>query len=175
MRTPRLILLAAVLAALLAACGGGATDNELPIDPGGDAAPGAAGACLAGEPDCNDIGVPTDGGASPLPSDDGEVVTGGMVAGDGLTVSEALESRADSVITIQGFLFDDGSGPLLCETLAESFPPQCGGASVPVSGHEEAVAVPLVAEQGVTWSDQPLVLSGEIVDGTLVVDPTVLG
>ena len=174
MRTPRLLLLSAVLAAVLAACGGDASDNELPADPGDDSTPAAAGACLADEPDCNDIGVPADGGELPLPADDGEVVTDGMAA-EPLTVSEAVVFDTDGVIAVQGFLFDDGSGPVLCEVLAESFPPQCGGASVAVSGHEEAVDVPFVTEQGVTWTDQPLVLFGEYVDGTLVVDPTVLG
>jgi hypothetical protein len=166
-------MLFGILALVLAACGGGAQEEELPIDTGD--APPAAGACLVDEPDCNDIGVPTDGGALPPPSDDGEVVTGGMVADGGLTVSEALITDVVGVIGVEGFLFDDGSGPVLCEVLAESFPPQCGGASLPVSGHEEAVGVPIIAEQGVTWTDQPLVLFGEIVDGTLVVDPTVLG
>ena len=173
MRRQRCALLFGVLTLVLAACGS-ATEEALPVDDDPDPAPPAAGACLVDEPDCNDVGVP-DGGELPIPSDDGEVVTGGMVAGDGLTVAEALEGGADGVIAVQGFLFDDGSGPVLCEVLAESFPPQCGGASVPVEGHEEAVDVPLVSEQGVTWTDQPLILFGDIVDGTLVVDPTVLG
>lgn len=173
MRTPRLLLLAVVLAALLAACGGDAAE-ELPVDSDPGASPPAAGACLAGEPDCNDIGVPTDGGELPLPTDEGEVVTDGMAA-EPLSVSEVVAFDTDGVIAVQGFLFDDGSGPELCETLAESFPPQCGGASVPVTGHEEAVDVPLVTEQGVTWTDQALVLFGEYVDGAFLVDPTVQG
>ena len=168
-------MLCAVMKIVLAACGGAATDEELPVDTGADPAPAAAGgACLGDEPDCNDIGVPSDGGELPLPSDDGEVVTGGMVAAP-LTVSEALVSDIGGVIAVQGFLFDDGAGPMLCETLAESFPPQCGGESLSVSGHEEAVDVPIVTEQGVMWTDQSLVLFGEIVDGALAVDPTVLG
>jgi hypothetical protein len=86
-----------------------------------------------------------------------------------------LVSDIGGVIAVQGFLFDDGSGPVLCEVLAESFPPQCGGASVEVSGHGEATDVPIVSEQGVTWTDQTLVLFGELDGGTFVVDPTVLG
>ena len=173
MRSRRLML-CAVLVTVVAACGGDATEEELPPDAGPGQAPPAAGACLVGEPDCDDVGVP-DGGELPPPSDDGEAVTGGVVAGEGLTVSEALEGDADGVIAVRGFLFDDGAGPRLCDVLAESFPPQCGGESLPVVDHEEAVDVPIVSEQGVTWTDQPLVLYGEIVDGTLVVDPTVLG
>ena len=174
MRSRTRLMLSAMLVLALAACGGEVAQDELPINPDADVPQAAAGACLVDEPDCDDIGVPS-GGALPPPSDDGGVVTGGMVAGDGLTVSEVLATDADGVIAVSGFLFDNGSGPVLCEVLAESFPPQCGGASVPVEGHEEAVDVPLVSEQGVTWTDQPLVLFGEVVDGTFVVDPTVLG
>lgn len=168
MRTTRTLLLCAALAAALVACGGDAGEDELPINTG--TPPAATGACLVDEPDCNDIGVP-DGGELPPPGDDGEVVTGGMVA-EPLTVSQALVSDIGGVIAVQGFLFDDGSGPVLCDALAESFPPQCGGDSLPVSGHEEAVDVPIISEQGVTWTDQPVVLLGEYIDGTLVVDPT---
>lgn len=168
MRTTRRLLLCVVLAATLVACGGDATEGELPINTG--TPPSAAGgACLVDEPDCNDIGVP-DGGDLPPPSDDGAVVTGGMVA-EPLTVSQALISDVGGVIAVQGFLFDDGSGPVLCDALAESFPPQCGSESLPVSGHEEAVDIPTITEQGVTWTDQPIVLLGEYIDGTLVVDP----
>ena len=174
MRTRRLLVLCAVLATLLAACGGDAVDNALAVNTGADPAPDAAGACLIEEPECNDVGVPAAGGEVPLPGDDGEVVSGGMTA-EPLTVSEVLVSDIGGVFAVQGLLFDDGSGPVLCEALAESFPPQCGGASLPVSGHEEVIDVPLIMEQGVSWTDGVLVLFGEYVDGSLVVDPTVLG
>jgi hypothetical protein len=41
--------------------------------------------------------------------------------------------------------------------------------------NEEAIDVPIMSEQGVMWTDQTVVLLGEYVDATLVVDPTVLG
>lgn len=167
-------MFSAVLVLALTACGGGDAQDELPINPDDDVPQAAAGACLVDEPDCDDTGAPPDGGALPPPSDD-EAVTGGIGAHTGLTVSEALATDATGIIAVDGFLFDDGSGPKLCEVLAESFPPQCGGASVAVEGHEEAVDVPIVSEQGVSWTDQPLTLFGEIVDGALLVDPTVLG
>lgn len=174
MRTERPTGLMLALAALaLSACGGGAIE-ELPTNNDPDPAPPAAAACLVDEPDCDDIGVPPAGGELPPPSDDGGVVTGGMVV-DALTVSEVLVSDIGGVLAVEGFLFDDGTGPVLCEVLAESFPPQCGGESLPVSGHEEVIDVPLVSEQGVTWTDRPVVLLGEYVGGTLVVDPTVSG
>lgn len=177
MKLRRLLMLLSLAALVLAACGGGTAEDELPINPDPDSAPGAAaGACLVGEPDCNDTGaLPDDSNPLPPPSDDGVTVTDGMVADGGLSVSEALASDATGVIAVQGFLFDDGSGPVLCDALAESFPPQCPGDSLPVSGHEEAIGVPVVTEQGVTWTDQTVVLFGEVVDGTLVVDATVTG
>ncbi|MDH3248211.1 MAG: hypothetical protein OEQ47_04585 [Acidimicrobiia bacterium] len=174
MRTRQRLMLCAVLVAVLAACGGDTNDEQLPIDSDPGSQPPAAGACLVDEPECNDTGVTGGGGELPLPTDDGEVVTGGMVV-EPLTVSQIMISDLSGVIAVQGFLFDDGSGPVLCETLAESVPPQCGGASLAVSGHEEAIDVPIMFEQGVMWTEQTVVLLGEFVDATLVVGPTVLG
>ncbi len=74
---------------------------------------------------------------------------------------------------MKGFLLIDGDGARLCEALAESLPPQCGGASIPVSNYEEVLGTPLQSEQGVSWTDETVSFLGEIVDGTLVVDPFV--
>ncbi len=124
--------------------------------------------CEADAPDCDDA-IPSD-------ENDGTATPSmGMPVDGGLTVSEALSTSATGVLAIQGFVFDDGSGPKLCEALAESFPPQCAGESIPVSGFETAISVPLVSEQSVTWTDTAVTLFGEIVDGTFVADPTVTG
>jgi hypothetical protein len=90
-------------------------------------------------------------------------------------VSEALATDASGIIAVKGFLVTDETGARLCEALAESYPPQCGGASVPVVGYEEMVDVPLQNAQGVTWTDDVLSLFGELLDGVFVVDPTVTG
>jgi hypothetical protein len=177
MRTRRSYLFFATLALTLAACGGGVADDDpasLPVnDDPASSGGAAAGACLAGEPDCNDIG---DGqGAEPLPlpgdGEPGDAPPAG--APDALTISQALET--EGVVVVAGFFFDDGSGPRLCEALAESFPPQCGGTSIAVTGYEEVIDVPLQSEQGVSWTDQTVTFTGEIVDGVMVVDPTVAG
>ena len=55
------------------------------------------------------------------------------------------------------------AGARMCETLLESFPPQCGGASIPVGDFD--VDLPLSSEAGVTWTDQIAYLEGEIVGG----------
>lgn len=124
--------------------------------------------CEFDTPNCGDA-IPSDG------SDGGDVASMGVPGDGGLTVTEALDGGASGVIAVRGFLFDDGSGPRLCEALAESFPPQCGGASISVSGHVGTSDVPLVSEQGVTWTDQPVTLFGEVLDGKLVVNPTATG
>ena len=148
----------------------GATDRTLPPNSGDEPAPGAAGACLEGEPDCNDTpgGIPSD---LPPPVDAGGP-TGQPVDG-GLTVADALASTG--MITISGFLVADGEGARLCELLAESYPPQCGGAAIAITGYEEALSVPVVGAQGVTWTDEYASFVGEIVDGVFVVDDTATG
>ena len=94
-----------------------------------------------------------------------------MLVEGGLSVSEALTTGATGVIAVQGFLVDDGTGARLCEALAESYPPQCGGASILVTGYEDVITVPLGTEQGVTWTDESVSLFGEVTGGTLVVSP----
>ena len=98
-----------------------------------------------------------------------------MPADGGLTIADALASDATGTIAVQGFLVDNGTTARLCEALAESYPPQCGGDSIPVAGYEEMIDVPLASAQGVTWTDEYVTLFGEIIDGTFVVDATVAG
>ena len=174
MKTTRsLFLVALALALFAAACGG--SEEQLEEPSAGDTPP-AAGACLAGDPNCDDLG--------PLPTGDEPLFTGGEptdgappadagqpLVGGGLSVSEVLETQIDGGFAIAGFYFDDGSGPLLCEALAESFPPQCGGASIPIDNSSGIELDGLVTESAVTWTDQAAVLVGEVVDGVFVVTP----
>ena len=176
----RLMSLLGALALVLAACGGGTSDGDtadLPINDNPAASGGAAGACLEGEPDCQDIGGQQGGEPLPLPSGDepgADVTSDGMIV-EPITVTDARSLDAGVLVAVQGFLFDDGSGPRLCEVLAESVPPQCGENSIPVANYEEMIDVPIQSEQGVSWTDQPVTLLGSIDGGTLVVDPLVTG
>ena len=100
-------------------------------------------------------------------------VTGFLVDG-GLTVSEALATSAQDVIAVRGIYFADATQSLLCELLAESFPPQCAGPRIPV----DTAGIDLGPRQtagGVTWSNDTVVIFGEIVGGTLVGAPMVNG
>ena len=70
---------------------------------------------------------------------------------------------------------DNGVEARLCELLAESMPPQCGGASVPVVGYDQLDLGVLSSAQGIIWSDGFVVVFGEMIDGTLVANPGVAG
>lgn len=159
MKKMRLLALVGVVALVLAACGSTETTEELPTDAGIGGDQPVAGACLEGTPDedCPDTfpdsGEPTE----PPPP--------------GLQITNVLNTDIDGGFAIQGFYFADESGVRLCEALAESFPPQCGGASIPFDNAAGADLGVLSIEQGVTWSDQPVVVVGSVIDGVFVADP----
>lgn len=142
--------------------------------------PQVAGICAPESPDCDDTVVIDQGdgtGEDLFPDDeprDGVTPPGasGVLVGGGLTVPEALATDATGVIAVQGFYFDDGSGPRLCEALAESFPPQCGGASLTLGELGDIDLGLLQGSQGITWSDDSIVILGELVNGVLAPIPT---
>jgi len=190
-RSLRLSLLAllAVLALVAAACGAeddaaasqapvGGSDEPavLPPNPNPDATPpDATGACFEDEPDCQDTPGPGEVPSDLPPPDDGgtPLTSTGMLVDGGLTVTDALAGDATGVIAVKGFLVVNEGGARLCEALAESYPPQCGGSAIAITDYEETLSVPLTSAQGVSWTDDYVSFLGEIVDGVLVVDPTV--
>ena len=172
MKLTRTFYLAVAITALFAvACGGGEDSAELPT-----ADDLGAATCLADDPDCQDLGpLPTDDeplftDGEPTDGEDGDAIVQPLVGG-GVEISEALTSDIDGGFAIVGFYLDDGSGARLCEALAESFPPQCGGVSIPVDNSAGVELDELQTEGSVTWTNQPAVLVGEIVDGVFVVTP----
>lgn len=118
-------------------------------------ADGDAGACLVGATECADI--PTG--------------TGGVVSGpDGsVPIADAVEAGIMGPFLISGFLVADGEGARLCQALLESLPPQCGGTSLLLEPAEVPAGVTTTTEGGVVWSEDPVLVEGEIVDGTFVV------
>jgi hypothetical protein len=192
-----LTILAVVLgvSVLAGACGSddddGATTGEVPVveeDGGlpladdGEGAPPAAGACLEGEPDCQDTGVSPPAEGLPLPGEadegaDGETSgSSGMVVDGGLSVAEALSGGADGVIAVRGHVFDDGSGPVLCEGLSGSGgESECQGANVALENVDIADAADITISDGVTYSEDEVTLMGVLSDGVLTVDPLVSG
>ncbi|MBM3141116.1 MAG: hypothetical protein FJZ92_13150 [Chloroflexi bacterium] len=63
----------------------------------------------------------------------------------------------------------------LCEALAESMPPQCGGSSLRVEGLDLAELAGLERASGVTWSSRPLQLLGRVAGDVLRVEARASG
>jgi len=168
MKRVKILAVLGVLALVMAACGSDETTSDAPLDAGGgnqqsadlpvDSSGGddgdAAGTCLAEEPVCEDT-FP-DSGEPPVPPP------------PGVPVATVASTPIDGGFVISGFYFDNGTGARLCEALAESFPPQCGGASVPFDNTAGADLGVLSIEQAVTWSDQPVLVEGSMVDGVFI-------
>lgn len=95
-----------------------------------------------------------------------------QISADPISVGELLDREAQGspgdTVMVAAVLVDDGSGMLMCEALAESFPPQCGGRSIGVR-NPEGVDVPLTEEQGVRWTDRAIWMVGWVEDGVFVV------
>jgi hypothetical protein len=83
------------------------------------------------------------------------VITDGAIEGPGSSVAEALGHQAtDDLVTVSGALFVDADGTvLLCDAIAESFPPQCGGERIRVTGLDPAVVPGLQTEGAVSWAE----------------------
>lgn len=96
------------------------------------------------------------GSAVPVPS--GEpvlVIVEGPVEGPGLTVADALGHQpTDDIVTVSGALFVSPDGTvLLCDAIAESFPPQCGGERIRVEGLDLDGVPGLQTEGEVRWAE----------------------
>ena len=97
---------------------------------------------------------------------DGNAPSSGV--GPGISVSEALAADLDGPLLVNGFLVirggehDDPEVVRLCEALAESYPPQCGGASVVVEGLGLKSIDGIVSEGPISWTDQSVQVLGTI-------------
>ncbi len=170
-KTLRTAALTTLLALVASACAVASESRDL--DAG---LPQVSAICAEEVPDCDDtVAIDPNAGPEEEPGDPGPPPPGassGMLAGGGLTIAQALATDATGILAVQGFYLDDGTGPRLCETLAESFPPQCGGASL-LLGDLTGIELGLLQSSGsTTWSDQPVVILGELDHGTLNPTPT---
>ncbi len=130
-----------------------------------------------GEPDAAsfDSSVSEDPVPDPKISDGGDTASGGLVVDGGLSIPEAIAYQGDQVVAVQGFVVRDGQTGALCELLAESYPPQCGGASLDIVNPEATSELVLVEAGGVQWSETYVTVFGRISDGRLTIDTTVNG
>lgn len=146
-------------------------DGDLPLPTSGP-----AGTCLEGTGDCND--TPADGPTGLMqdpqatPGEDGQGSSGtDTVTSDvqGLSVAEALSYEGGEPVAVAAFLVADADGTRMCDALAESFPPQCGGdGALRVEGLD-LDELPVAEEGDVRWTDEPVIVFGTVSGGTLIV------
>jgi hypothetical protein len=86
-----------------------------------------------------------------------------------VSIEEAVDAGSDEPQLVSGNLLALGEEIRLCSALAESFPPQCGGASLLVEGLSLGDVDGLITEGDVSWTDRPIELLGVVADGTLTV------
>jgi hypothetical protein len=101
--------------------------------------------------------VPPDG------SDPVLVIADGGGGANGISVADALGHRAaDDLVLVTGALFVDADGTVrLCDAIAESFPPQCGGERIEVQGRDLATIEGLHEEGGLQWAES-VILFGSV-------------
>jgi hypothetical protein len=93
--------------------------------------------------------------------------------GPTLGVAELLEAEGTGPYSVRGYLFVNEDGTMVfSDTIAESYPPQPGGARVPVTGIN-LQTVPLIEpdDPGLTavqWTDRPIELIGFVEDGVFL-------
>ena len=111
---------------------------------------------------CADADGPPDPGSSGGSTSDAAV-------GPGITVAEARRSQLDRPLLVNGYLVADEAKIRLCDELAESSPPRCGGASLEVRGLDIDSLSDVESSGSVRWSAQPRLLLGEVESGVLTV------
>ena len=100
---------------------------------------------------------PTDA-PPPAVDDDWTLVVaadGGVIDGAGLSVADgATHGPTDDLVAVTGALFVAADGTvLICDAIAESFPPQCGGARMAVEGLDLDDVEGLEEANGVRWAE----------------------
>ena len=103
-----------------------------------------------------------------------------MVAFDGGGVSEAAglplapaggedTDGPNSPLLLEGFLVVRDGEVHLCESLAESFPPQCGGIAIAVEGLDITSVEDLRREGDVLWTEDIVQVGGTFSGDVLIV------
>ena len=94
----------------------------------------------------------------------------GMVVDGGISVGEALAYMGDEPVAVEGFVVIDAEGARLCEALAESFPPQCGGAHLDITNPDVLTQLPLIEEGETQWTETYVTLLGQVNENEFTVD-----
>lgn len=167
---------------VMAVISAGCAASEERSGPGADGIPVVTVECAEDFADCDDTLIAddatvVDSDLPPAPADGGSdaPASSGFIVDGGLDISEAIAYEGTEVVAVRGFFVSEGTAARLCEALAESFPPQCGGVSVVVT-NPEALSDVLLIEQGDTqWSEGYVTVLGTILDGELTVASNVSG
>jgi len=155
MRRWRLLLLMVSLPLVLSACFQRVTNEE-------DPAPVIS-------------AVTQDPGSDPETPQEGGTSLGGFVVDGGLTIPEAIAYKGNEIIAVQGFVYRSGETNALCELLAESYPPQCGGESLVIANPEATDDIVLTEAEDVQWSEDYVPVFGRLAEGVLTIETTVKG
>ena len=95
------------------------------------------------------------------------IEAGSIATGPGISVEEALDQVGGGPVLVNGSLLIDADGAvLLCDALAESFPPQCAGARLEVRGLDAAGQPDLQEGNGVRWLDRTQLLGRVLAPGS---------
>ena len=108
-----------------------------------------------------------DSGASG--SNGGVSPPGGGAMGPGISIEQALASKLEGPLLVNGWLRQDGRDIRLCTSLTEATPPRCIEPSLVVRGLRPSKVKGLRTEQGVTWSTRPTQVLGELHNGVLTI------
>ena len=113
-----------------------------------------------------------DGAAWPPESNDGQPPTRSTATADvgTLGVGGLIAGEAVDRIVVSGFVIWDESGARLCELLAESMPPQCGGRAV-VLANPDLLELTFAENQGVRWTQGRVDIIGAYDGASLTVTP----
>ena len=85
---------------------------------------------------------------------------------DRLTVDEFTDRPPTEPVEVEGFLLVEGDDARLCAAIAESYPPQCGGASIGLDAFDAAAVADVATSEGdVSWIEGAVVVLDPSDDG----------
>jgi hypothetical protein len=143
--------------------------------PGADGISKVLVACTEDEPDCQDTvvddGLVTGGDdpVAPTPGSNASASSGMVI--EALSITEALSYQGSEPIAVEGYIVRTSVLSQLCEALAESYPPQCGGESITITNPDATDAFPLVEERDLQWSPELVTVVGAVTPNGLTIDP----
>jgi hypothetical protein len=86
-----------------------------------------------------------------------------------LTVREALRAPEGSTVTVRGYVIVTGGTTFLAEMLAETYPPQPGGAVLALTGLDVAMLPATTSAGDTTWTNDQHSVTGRVEAGVLTV------